>query len=57
MDHIQQADKQFVLTSGDIIHIRQRELKAIRQAYLDYAAAKARKSQLTLPAANNCKKY
>ncbi|MGI5855408.1 MAG: LytR/AlgR family response regulator transcription factor [Candidatus Merdivicinus sp.] len=41
MDYIQQVDKQFQLTTGDLVHIRQRGLKAIRQIYLDYIAAKA----------------
>lgn len=38
MDHVQQVDKQFVLSSGDAVLIRQRDLKAIRQTYLSYAA-------------------
>ena len=40
MDHIVQADSQFLLDSGDAVLIRQRDRKAIRQAYLDYAAAR-----------------
>lgn len=40
MDYISQADKQFILTSGDIVLIRQRDLKAIRQKYLDYLSDK-----------------
>ena len=47
MDHIRQADKEFVLTSGDVVMIRQRNLKAIRQTYLDYVAEK--KSSLQTP--------
>lgn len=39
MDHIRQADKMFVLSSGDCVTIRQRDMKAIRQIYLDYAEA------------------
>ena len=40
MDHIVQADSQFLLDSGDAVLIRQRDRKAIRQAYLNYAAAR-----------------
>lgn len=40
MDFIQRADKEFELTTGDIIHIRQRDLKNIRQQFLNYAAGK-----------------
>lgn len=40
MDYIRQADKQFVLTSGDIVLIRQKSLKEIRDAYLAYRAGK-----------------
>lgn len=36
MDYIERADKEFELTSGDIISIRQRDLKSIRRVYLDY---------------------
>ena len=36
MDYIEKADKDFTLTSGDIIGIRQRDLKSIRRSYLDY---------------------
>lgn len=36
MDYIQRADKEFELITGDIISIRQRNLKSIRSAYLDY---------------------
>lgn len=45
MDHIRQADKSFLLTSGDVVLIRQRDLRAIRQTYLDYAAEKKRSRQ------------
>ncbi len=44
MDHIRQADKTFVLSSGDEVTIRQRDMKAIRQAYLDYAASSGRRA-------------
>ena len=40
MDFIQLTDKQFVLTTGDTVLIRQRDLKAIRQCYLDYVSGK-----------------
>ncbi|MDU1323768.1 MAG: LytTR family DNA-binding domain-containing protein [Clostridiales bacterium] len=42
MDYIRQADKQFLLVTGDVVYIRQRGLKAIRQAYLDYVASRQR---------------
>ena len=38
MDHIRRADKQFELFTGDVVQVRQRDVKAIRRAYLDYAA-------------------
>lgn len=43
MDCIEQADKQFILTSGDTVLIRQRDLKAIRQAYLCYVTGRLSK--------------
>ncbi len=36
MNEVQEADREFVLTSGDVVPIRQRGLREIRQAYLDY---------------------
>lgn len=42
MDYIQQLGKEFLLTTGDIIQIRQRSLRPIRQIYLDYTASKIR---------------
>lgn len=36
MDYIQQVDSQFTLVTGDVVAIRQRDLKAIRQTALDY---------------------
>lgn len=36
MDYIQRADKEFEMVSGDIIAIRQRDLKSICTAYLNY---------------------
>lgn len=36
MDYIVRADKEFELVSGDIISIRQRDLKRIRSVYLEY---------------------
>jgi two-component system response regulator LytT len=38
MDYIQRADKEFELVTGDIISIRQRDLKNIRSIYLDYVS-------------------
>ena len=42
MDFIAQADRQFHLTTGESVLIRQRDLKSIRQAYLDYVASRQR---------------
>lgn len=36
MDYIERADKEFELISGDIISIRQRDLKHIREIYFNY---------------------
>lgn len=36
MNYIKNVDKQFELTNGDIVCIRQRNLKAIRQEYINY---------------------
>ncbi|MDY4429835.1 LytTR family DNA-binding domain-containing protein, partial [Evtepia sp.] len=41
MDHIRQIDKQFLLSNGDIVPIRQRGVKPVRQAYIDYTASKS----------------
>lgn len=38
MDHVKQVDKAFHLTTGEMVLIRQRNLKSIRQNFLDYAA-------------------
>ena len=40
MDHIKQIGKQFLLSNGDYVPIRQRGVKAVRQAYMDYIASK-----------------
>ena len=40
MDHIRQIGKQFLLSNGDDVPIRQRGVKAVRQAYMDYIASK-----------------
>lgn len=40
MDYIQTVDKAFTLTTGDTILIRQRELKHIRDQYLNYTENK-----------------
>lgn len=36
MDYIQRADKEFELITGDIVSIRQRDIKKIRSIYLSY---------------------
>ncbi len=36
MDHIREAGKSFVLTNGDIALIRQRQLKEIKKAYMEF---------------------
>lgn len=41
MDHIKQIGKHFLLFNGDIVPIRQRDLKQIRQVFMDYADSKA----------------
>lgn len=40
MDYISRADREFELTTGDIVNIRQREIKKIRQKYFDYVDIK-----------------
>ena len=40
MDYIKNADKQFELINGEIVCIRQRNLKAIKQEYLNYLNSK-----------------
>lgn len=41
MDHIKQIEKQFLLSNGDVVPIRQRGVKLVRQAYMDYIASKS----------------
>ena len=41
MDYISQVDKSFYLTTGDIVLIRQRSLKAIQQTYYNYISRKS----------------
>ena len=41
MDHIKQIEKQFLLSNGDVVPIRQRGVKLVRQAYIDYTASKS----------------
>lgn len=36
MCHVQKADKQFIMTTGDTVLIRQRELKNIKETYFKY---------------------
>ena len=40
MNYIQKADRQFELINGDVVFIRQRNLKAIKQEYFDYIGNK-----------------
>ena len=40
MAYVQNADHQFTLFTGDIVLIRQRNLKEIRNRYLDYLKQK-----------------
>ena len=40
MNYIQRADKEFTLINGDTVSIRQRNLKAIKQVYLNYLKEK-----------------
>ena len=44
MDHVREAEKSFTLDTGETVLIRQRNLKNIRQTYLDYAAEKEQKA-------------
>ena len=39
MDHVRQIGKEFLLSNGETIPIRQRGVKPVRQAYMAYAAA------------------
>ena len=41
MDHIRQIDKQFLLSNGEIVPIRQRGVKPVRQAYMAYIASRS----------------
>ncbi len=41
MDHIKQIGAQFLLSNGDIVPIRQRGVKPVRQACMDYFASKS----------------
>lgn len=40
MDYILRADKEFTLTNGDTVSIRQRSLKMMKKMYLDYLKEK-----------------
>lgn len=40
MDHIVSADKAFVMTSGEVVSIRQRECRRIREEYLAYVCGR-----------------
>lgn len=41
MDHIKQIGKLFLLSNGDYVPIRQRGVKSVRQAYIDYIDSKS----------------
>lgn len=41
MDHIKQIGKRFLLSNGDYVPIRQRGVKPVRQAYMDYIDSKS----------------
>ena len=41
MDHIKQIGAQFLLSNGDIVPIRQRGVKSVRQTCMDYFASKS----------------
>lgn len=41
MDHIKQIGKQFLLSNGDYVPIRQRGVKPVRQAYMEYIDSKS----------------
>ncbi len=43
MSYIAKADKQFELTTGDVVLIRQRNLKELRSSYLEYSAKNNKK--------------
>lgn len=36
MSYVESAEDQFMLTNGDMVYIRHRDIKSIRQKYLDY---------------------
>lgn len=40
MDYIKNADKNFELINGDVVCIRQRDLKSIKQEFIDYVSRK-----------------
>ena len=39
MNHVKQIGKEFLLSNGERIPIRQRGVKTVRQTYIAYAAA------------------
>lgn len=41
MDYIKNADKQFELINGDVVCIRQRNLKSIKQEFINYVSRKS----------------
>ena len=42
MDYIKSADKEFTLVTGDVVAIRQRNLKEMREKYLEYLSGRFR---------------
>ena len=42
MDYVRQVDKQVLLTTGEVVLVRQRNQRAIRQAYLAYTTQRKR---------------
>jgi DNA-binding LytR/AlgR family response regulator len=47
MDHIRSAGNQFILDSGELVLIRQRELRDIRSKYYEYCNSRVKLSQTT----------
>ena len=43
MDHVRLADREFRMVNGAMVLIRQKDLKAIKQCFLNYVNAKSRK--------------
>ncbi len=50
MDHVREAGKSFTLDTGEMVLIRQRNLKTIREAYFAYSASKGAAQKAVSPA-------